>query len=314
VAAIVALVASLACGEARAGDAQELELGKSRVDRGEYDEAAKRFDVMLSPERPPCGKGMEKSGACRITDPELVERARAQYAIALVALSRLDEADQQILVLLRHNPAFSPNPAVFPQVVVDRFTRVRGEHQAELDRIAREKGDKERLSRIAQQRARDAEQKWVAELQRMAGEKRVVEKHSRWVAALPFGVGQFQNGDTGLGVFFAVSEILAGGASIVTGALVLNKTSVDVTRPDPETGKAIDPTQLQSEVTALKTANAVSFGLFAGLAVAGILQAQIGFVPERVRVERRPVPKRPSIIPNVAVGPGGASLGRVGRF
>jgi hypothetical protein len=44
------------------------------------------------------------------------------------------------------------------------------------------------------------------------------ENGSRWIAAMPFGAGQIQNGDTGLGVFFAVGEALLGGATITTVA------------------------------------------------------------------------------------------------
>src|SRR5665213_1013704 len=36
----------------------------------------------------------------------------------------------------------------------------------------------------------------------------VTEKHSRWVALAPFGFGQFQNGQRGLGVFFLAADSL----------------------------------------------------------------------------------------------------------
>src|ERR1043165_6264285 len=61
------LAALLAPRDARADDAQELELGKNRFDAGQYEEAAKRFMTMLDPAVPPCDKEAPKrSGRCRI--------------------------------------------------------------------------------------------------------------------------------------------------------------------------------------------------------------------------------------------------------
>lgn len=299
---------------ARAADPQELELAKTRVDRGEYEEAAKRFAVMLTASQPPCGNDMALSGACRLTDADLIDRARGQYAIALAALGREAEADEQILAILKRNPGYAPNPAVFPQAVLDRFTLVRGEHRADLDRITREQAERERRERVAQQRAREAERRWLTELERRAGEVRIVEKNSRWIAMLPFGVGQLQNRDYALGAFFMATEALAAGSAIMTEVIHDAKASVDPSRPDPATGRSIDTERLVGELSTLRTINHVSFGIAAGLAVLGIVQAQIAFVPERIRVEKRPIPKRPSVTPSVSIGPTGAGVNVVGAF
>lgn len=298
----------------RAADPQELELAKTRVDRGEYEEATQRLSVMLTPSLPPCGSGMERSGACRLTDPDLIDRARGQYAIALTALGREAEADAQILAILSSNPGYAPNPAVFPQAVLDRFTRVRGEHRADLERITREQAEHERRARVAQQKAREAERRWLTELERRAGELRVVEKNSRWIAMLPFGVGQLQNGDHALGAFFMATETLGTGAAIVTAVVHDAKASANPALPDPDTGRTIDIDALTNELSTLRTINHVSFGVTAGLAALGIVQAQIAFVPERVRVEKRPIPKRPSVTPTASLAPGSIGVGLVGSF
>jgi hypothetical protein len=300
--------------KALAADPQEFELAKTRVDRGEYEEAAKRFALMLTVTLPPCGSSMDLSGACRLTDADLIDRARGQYAIALVALSREVEADAQIFAILENNPGFSPNPAVFPQAVLDRFTLVRGDHQLDLERITRERAEQERQARVAQQKAREADRRWLVDLERRAGEVRIVEKNSRWIALLPFGVGQLQNGDHALGAFFMATEVLAAGTAIVTEVVHDAKASANPALPDPATGRAIDTDRLTSELSTLRTINHVSFGVAAGLAVLGIVQAQIAFVPERVRVEKRPIPKRPSVTPSASIGPAGAGVSVVGTF
>lgn len=54
------------------------------------------------------------------------------------------------------------------------------------------------------------------------------DEPSRWIAALPFGVGQFQNRDVGLGSFFASSEALMGATSIVTAAVEMKLGSIEL--------------------------------------------------------------------------------------
>lgn len=314
-AALIA-IGLLSAAAAHAGDPQEYQLGKTRVDRGEYEDAAARFAVMLSPKAPPCTQNMDNSGACRLSDSDLIHQARAQYAIALVALGREVEADAQILTLLSENPTFVPSPAVFPQAVVDRFTQVRGEHQATLDRLLREQAERERQARLAKIQSREDNKRWIEELERQAGEVRVVEKRSRWIAALPLGVGQFQNGEVALGATLLTGQVLAVAASIVTNVLVDSRTAVDPRLPDPSTGGKIDVDALNTEIQSLTIANRVSIGVAAGLAVIGVIQAQVAFVPERVRIEKRPLPKPPSasVAPTVAVDATGGSVGLVGSF
>jgi hypothetical protein len=307
---------------ARADDAQELELAKTRFDAGQYDEAAARFKAMLDPASPSCDKG-GPSGGCRIVDRDLIERARALHAASLLALKRGPEADAQIEALLRGNPAFQPNPAVFPQEVIDRFTNVRGRIRAELDRILQEKLDKERKARVAAQKAVEAERRWVEDVQRLAGEETVVHANSRWIALLPFGVGQFQNGDRVLGTFFLVTEVLAAATSIVSAEVHTQKTAnalalltTGQNSPNDEVA-TLASQELNAELQTLATVNRVAFGAWAAITAIGIGQAQIGYVPERVTTRRRTLPKRPprpSAVPTVSLGPDGATLGVIGRF
>src|SRR5437868_5128785 len=46
----------------------------------------------------------------------------------------------------------------------------------------------------------------------------VVAKHNRWLCLIPFGVGQFQNGDTGRGVAFLTTQFALGTTSLALWA------------------------------------------------------------------------------------------------
>ena len=310
----VALVV-IAPRQARADDAQEFEIGKNRFDAGQYEEAASRFTAMLDERSPPCSKTRSTEGnACRLSDPDLTERARAFNAASLIALNRTSEADAQIERLLRANPAYAPSPATFPPDVLDRFSAVRGRIRQELEAIARRKAEQERQARLAAQRETEAEERRVAELERLASEERVVRPGSRLVALLPFGVGQFQNGAPVLGSVLAIGQVLAGGTSIVLAGLHAQQSSVDVEAVDEQANTTPDREALRAQVETLALANRIAFGAFAALAVGGILEAQISFVPERTRVRKRELPPTLRRGPRVSVGPAGPGLGVSGSF
>jgi hypothetical protein len=299
---------------ARADDLQELELGKNRFEADQYADAAARFLAMLDPAAPPCDRApASASGHCKLTDPELVARAREYAAASLIVLKRYAEADQLIETLLRDRPAYSPNPAIFPQEVIDRFTMVRGRIRQELDAAARKRAEEEQAKRLAAQREEEAQRRRIAELERLAATERVVVPSSRWVAFVPFGAGQFQNGDSGLGWAFAVTEAVAGATSIALAATVAAYANADLSAKDPATGQTVNRTELQSRIDAATLANRIAFSAWAGITVIGIVQAQIAFVPERTTTRTRPLPK-PSVAPSVAPTVGGATFGLSGRF
>lgn len=300
---------------ARADDLQQFELGKTRFNAGEYDRAAERFATMLDPTQPPCQSvPTDVTSACRLTDPDVIERARTFYAASLVALDRVDDADAQIAEILRKNPQFSPDPAAFPQKVVDRFTIVRAELRQELEAEQEKRAQKEREQRLAADRAKQAEERWLAAVLRAASEERVVVKNSRYIAALPFGIGQFQNGNRSLGTALAISQSIFAATSIAASAMntyYLKYGLPEQTEAERQFSKS---GQLISGLI-----NQISFGAFAALAVTGIVQAQVAFVPEKVVIHKRPVPPRPTatslqIVPTFGLSPNMVGVGVSGVF
>jgi len=289
----------------RADELQALELAKNPFDAGQFPEAHARLSALLDPSLPPCD-GVRVEGRCRLSDPELIERARALDAASLIALKRVPEADALIGKILRANTQYAPNPALFPQEVIDRFTVVRGALRPELEAAERQKARAEFDKRVAAQKARDADEKWIAELQKLAAQEKRVEPASRWIAMVPFGVGQFQNGDVRLGIVFAAGEVLLGGAALVTVAIVNKLALTNV----PQSQYGI----VNSRIRTLVTVNQVTFAAWAAVTAAGVLQAQIAFVPSRTTMQTRPVPPRPKLTPVAAPLPGGGIVGLAGTF
>jgi tetratricopeptide (TPR) repeat protein len=294
-------------GICRADDAQELELGKNRFDAGRYDEAHARLSAMLDASLPTCEKA--SSGSCRISDTDLIERARALDAASLIALKRYPEAEAQIETILRQNPTYAPNPALFPQEVVDRFTQVRGRLRDELEKEAQARAARALQKRLAEQQFREAQEKWIGDVQRLAALERRVEINSRWVALLPLGIGQYQNGDTRLGVFFTASELLLGATTLVSAGVI---AGYDKVKGKDCTGACLSV--FHENVANAALVNRIAFGGWLGITLIGIAQAQIAFVPERHTYQPRPIPPRPKLAPTVSLEPGGLGLGLVGRF
>jgi hypothetical protein len=250
---------------------------------------------------------LDPAAASPVREPWLLERVRTYYAACLIALGRDAEADALVEQILRANPSASPDPVVFPGKVLDRFSDVRARIREELDARAREKADKERRDRERAAEAARQERARVAELERLARRESDVVHNSRWVALLPFGVGQFQNRQTALGWAFLGTEAALTATSMVTFVVVQSLQSQGNT-------PGIDTRDLNERVASASKINRWSVAALAIVAVGGIAHAQITFVPEERVVRERPLPRGPAVEPAVSLETGGGMLGLRGSF
>jgi hypothetical protein len=67
---------------------------------------------------------------------------------------------------------------------------------------------------------------------------RIVENRPFWVNFMPFGAGQFQNGDTKLGIFFAATEGAAAATSATIFIYLVNKYGYNGQVPKDDAGDA----------------------------------------------------------------------------
>jgi hypothetical protein len=219
----------------------------------------------------------------------------------------------------------APDSLTFPPPVVSLFLEVRDEVEALIA-----KREQEQLAELRRQAeaALAAERKKVEQeelLYKLASEETVVARQSRWVAMLPFGAGQFQNGDETLGVVFAVSEVVLGAALITSASLHAEAYSTAVLYVEANQGVPADVRQSYDVTATLAVAS--TFALV-GVTALGIVEANLKFRRERVLgVRPRPLPpgleppahsdsltKVPRFLPTVAVHGQGGYIGVIGHF
>ena len=316
---LVALAVALAPRVAVADDSQQFELLKGLFYAGQYEDVVGRLAILLDPSNPSCGSVEGAPTApqtCHLVDGVLIERSREMQVVALVALKRQADADAVIEKMLRQNPAYTPEPGSLPAAVVQRFGEIKARLQKELEDKARTDADAQRKAALLRQKQAEEERRWLEEMTALASQETVIETRSRLIAFLPFGAGQFQNGDTALGFVFAGSQVLAAGAAIGFGASHGYLASVPARGPEPETGRKVNYDELNNLVQLTALANQISFAAWAALTAAGILQANIAFVPEVRTTRSRPVPKRPqpAFVPVAGASASGATFGIIGTF
>ncbi len=283
-----------------------LELARSSYEAGQYGDCARLLSRQFA-----------VRGPSSFSDAGARDEAR-HYAFACAFLSHDDALGaRQVREALTDNPAIgNPDPLVFRPAIVARFIELRYELSEALASAAEAAHEAERARAAERERERAERARRLAELKRLASEQVVVRKNERWLAAVPFGVGQFQNGDRGLGWLFLTSEVALGASALVAVVVELELHG------QQSHAKAPDVTTLNDDLRAARTVQTVGGWGLLGVAALGILQAELGFVPEvREPSRRRELPAsleqlgdeadapEVSVLPLLEVAPGGGWLG-----
>jgi hypothetical protein len=257
-------------GSARADDLSEFETARARYERHDYKRAVDAFRVLVGSDPP------------RITNALLVLESRKYYAASLLFVGANEEARLQFRLLLQQEPDYALDPLAFPTDVVALFESVKGSMRKELDRRREAELQEERAAAQQAEAARLKRRENLARLRGLAEERTIEVRNSRWLATVPFGVGQFQNGQRGLGVALAMAETFAAVTSVVT--YFGHQGMVG------ESATASNSSDLEQRERIWRAANWASFGTFAVLAIAGIVDAHVRYVPARVIQTPRPLP------------------------
>lgn len=265
---LAALVSLVAPSPARAGEIEDFEIARQAYESRDFSRAVFYFEQLVGGDVP------------RLSSGPLIAEARKLLGAAYVFVGRREAAREQFERLLREQPDYLLDPLLFPIEVQELFASVR--ERLELER-------REAEARAAVQARADRERERAQRLLRFAEEDvRVELENSRWLALIPGGVGQFQNGDEGLGWTFLVSEtVLLGGA---IGALIWHQDlSVQVAQAQAlgDADAVAEGNRLLDVAFGLHWA---SLGALAVFAISGIVEAQVRFVPTRVVVQRRRAP------------------------
>jgi hypothetical protein len=273
----VATAVLVLCGLDAAADAQsDLEKAHSAYVAHKYGDAEARLRALLDETKNP------------LTDPDSIADARMYLGAVLVAEGKKDEAGRVFEQLVLDKPDYEPDSLRVTLDAINAFidarTRLR-DRLAELQRKQVLKQQEQRQKELEEQAKAAAR---LALLEKLASTQIVTERHSRWLALLPFGVGQFQNGQETLGWVFLSGETILGVTSIGAVAIALSEqvqaNDAFARRDLPE---AIS-FERRAQIAAI-VADWFAAGFFAA-AVGGIVHAQLTYVPERVETRKREIP------------------------
>lgn len=287
---LASFVALWPASAARAGDIEDFQAAYALYEAHDWPRAVAAFEALVGGETP------------TLQSQPLVLESRKYLAAAYVFEGREGAASEQFERLLRQEPTYELDATQFPREVVQLFERVRTRlaerREMEAARAALE-AEVERL------RAENGAMRTELE-----GERTVSVPRSQWLMQIPFGVGQFENGEEGLGWFFFVTEALATAGLGISLALHLAYVA-ELQSLGTATEARVD--QVNFALGVLGPLNWSFAGALAVLGISGIVQANLAFTSTRVvRVPGRaePAPASPTV--SLRLGPG--VVGLAGTF
>ena len=253
-----------------ADELSDFEAARRSYDRQSYSKAARGFESLVGGAVP------------RARNPVVRLEARKYLGATYLFLGKEPEAREQFRRLLEEDPDYDIDPVAFPGAVVQTFQEVQA--QALEQRAAQDKLDAARLKR---EKAGELEelieqQQRIVTLEELASTEVIEKRNSRWIAALPFGIGQFQNENRKLGIMFAVTESAFLAASIAT---FIGHNSLRDENPSPE-----ELDRAQRVERALRIGNWVSVGSLLSFYVAGVIEAEVRFRPVIRTTRKRELP------------------------
>ncbi len=254
-----------------ADELSDFESARRSYDKQSYTKAARGLESLVGGVVP------------RAVNPVVRLEARKYLGATYLFLGKKDAAREQFRLLLEEDPEYDIDPVAFPEAVVETFQEVQ-------KGAAVERARKEALEAARQKRERSEEveelirqQQRIEALEKLASEQTIEKVNSRWIAAIPFGAGQFQNENRKLGIMFATTESAFLAATIAT---FIGHNSLRDENPGP--GEIERARRVEK---ALRIGNWVSVGAFLSFAIAGVVEAEVRFKPVIQTSRRRELPK-----------------------
>lgn len=177
---------------------EELQRGKNAYDRGEFGRAVEILRPLLYPD-------------LRLQSDTQIVLAHRVLGVAYLFEKKSADAQEEFRKLLQIRPDYRFDPLLDPPEVVDFFNNVRRGYSTELAKLEAKRRESEKA------RERDRE-----ECEKARGGPTVIERrvgrNSFAVNFVPFGAGQFQNGQRNKGWAFLAVEGVLGAASVAAFA------------------------------------------------------------------------------------------------
>jgi len=238
------------------GQIEEFLKAKNAFDNGSYLEAINRFKELLEGEPP------------KLTSRHLRIEAHQYLGAAYIIVGKIKEGREQFEELLAIDPEFQMEPALFPTSVLDIFSEVKQkvmERRRKIEELEKERLEKKCLERLKKVKHKE--------------ERIVIEKHHRWISFLPFGIGQFQNGEFTKGYIFLAVESLFLTVSIVTWSIMQYLPNGEYCP------REFSVTQCQDIERTSEILTYINWGSLISLSIAviwGIVDALINYTPQRI--------------------------------
>jgi len=242
--AVALVLVSVAPRPATAGPVQDLNDARSLVRRGKYKQAIPKLNYLLYPRA------------------RLAARSDLIEAHVLLGVSYFESGDKTSA-----EPEFEKALFLDSTLTLDELLFSKG---------AIEFFNKKKHKLDAQRRKDEKQRQLAADLayyKKLALQGLTLEKNSRAVSFIPFGVGQFQNDDTRAGTVFLISQLVTGGTSAGIWLWQVLKYGFSGAVPLEEAGT----------VRTLQQIEIVSGGMCLALMIWGIVDAQRHFQASKLK-------------------------------
>ena len=218
--------------------------GRNAYLYGSYQEAVSALKPLVDPE-------------VLIADPDELALCFEYLGLAYFYLGNLEQAERFLVDLIYFRPDYRLDPVQVPPKAVTLYNQLRLKLQSEIQ---------ERQKALRRQELLDEERRLKKMRQQIVLERQV---NQYLVAFIPFGVGQFQNRDQGLGYFFLASEVIAVGlsAGFFWGVEALRQADGRFLRED------------YTVAHRMQNAQVISGGVALGLMISGVVHALWRFKP-----------------------------------
>jgi len=239
---IALLVTLLVAGLAHATPAEDLARARASFRRGDYATTIAILTPLLYPTK-------------ALSAPGQLTEAHVMLGVAYFEMGRRESAGKELEEALFIDENVELDPLLYSAEVIELFN-------------ARRAALKGRLAAAAEQR-RLAEENEAFRKALESSRQIVVEHRAYYVNFIPFGAGQFQNGNRGKGTFFFLAEALLAGTSMALYSAQVLEWGFPLRVPADEADSA----------KTLQVIQVGTGGLFLLVAAWGIIDALSGYQP-----------------------------------
>ena len=240
----VLLALAVAVGTAAATPGDDLAAARKAFRDGEYQSALEKYNALVRPE-------------IKLADSNDIVEAYVNLGVCRVETGDDDGAKEEFERAL----GIDPNKQLDPVVITNkRAIRLFDDTKAELRTRAEREAEKRKAAELL-------------ETQRKALENLIVYKEQQYYFNwLPFGVGQFQNGDRKKGIFFLSTQVITGATSVAIFGYLVQKYGISSDKVPFDEGPDVRRYQ-QIEIAA----GLAFFGLYA----LSVVDAHMNYVPQK---------------------------------